>query len=176
MSPASAVTRTRSVADATVTVASVFSATSTCISKPLCFSPGSAGTSTLMVASSETTTEPAPASVNNDSVATPSSTFNSALSTHSTNTTSVRWDPRSSGAPRVIATTPSRPGITDWPSSAPPSAFVNVQFLVLLEIASNCLTPVPDPLNGSGNGASRTDSGVRSINPLPPVHASGSSV
>ena len=53
-------------------------------------------------------------------------------------------------------------------------SLVKVQFLVVLEIANSCLTPVPEPLNGSGKGASRTDNGVRSIKPLPPVHASGS--
>ena len=73
----------------------------------------------------------------------------------------------------MTAITPSSPGTTDFASSTP-SALVKLQFLALLEIANNCLTPVPEPLNGSENGASRTDNGVRSIRPLPPVQASGS--
>ena len=78
--------------DAIVTAASVSSATSTSNLRPVGFlrGSGSGGDSTFIVASSETTTEPAPVSVNTDSFAAPSSTVNSAALVHSTNTTSVR--------------------------------------------------------------------------------------
>ena len=61
------------------------------------------------------------------------------------------------------------------PVTTDPPVRVRVQLRSVLEMASRWPAPDPDPWNGSGNGASRTDRGVRSMVPLPPVQASGSS-
>ena len=83
--------------------------------------------------------------------------------------TRIVWWP---SAPRAISRTPSTPGVASSPDVTVPSAAVTVQAPLRLVIANSMSVPVPDPLNGSGNGVSRTEMGVRTMSRAPPLQAS----
>ena len=78
---------------------------------------------------------------------------------------------------RITATTPFSPGTAVSPVTlvAPPvPPMLSAQLRLTLVTARSIPRPVPEPLKGSGKGASRTDSGEMSIRLPVPVQAAGS--